>query len=143
MESDGLKRVLNAYVNYAFEDQINEHPSEDEGKNKNCHGHDAPRFTIYDQLYQIINEELENLDLPKPVLVSWLNEEDVEKAINELATAPNISSIKNQYEEIDANYPEVHFDYFQPKEKAPSDNNNNQKEIQTAKYSKRHKLKLE
>lgn len=70
---------------------------------------------------------MEKSELPKPILVSWLKDEDVEKAKEELATTPNISSIKNQFEEIDANYPEVHFDYFH--------SCGNRKGIETAEHS--------
>lgn len=61
-----------------------------------------------------------------------MKDEDVEKAKEELATTPDISSIKKQFEKIDANYPVVYFDYFYPKQKSLS---GNRKGIETAEHS--------
>lgn len=69
---------------------------------------------MYDHLFQIISEEIAKLDLSKPVLVSWLTDEQRKEAIAELESSPtpDISSIKDPVVMLDAEYPEINFNYF-------------------------------
>lgn len=72
------------------------------------------RFQLYDELYHIINAEIEKFQLPKPVLVSWLTDEDKEIAKVELENRqlPDISSICDCFANVHADYPKVNFNYF-------------------------------
>lgn len=71
-------------------------------------------FPFYDDMFRIINEEIDKFELPKPVFVSWLTDAEREKAKKELERKqlPDISSIKNRFENVHAEYPEVDFNYF-------------------------------
>lgn len=66
----------------------------------------------YDRLYQIINEEIENINPSKPALVSWLKNEDKAKAIQEMTDIPGISTVDDPFGATVPKYSEVHFDYF-------------------------------
>lgn len=82
------------------------------GKGKMVQAHTAQMKPFYDQLYDVINEEIAKLKLPKPKLVSWVKEIDFKKAVMETANIPDISSIEDRFEKTDAKYPKVHFDHF-------------------------------
>lgn len=103
-----MRKVVFEFANYAFAHEL---------KHYNDHTqNDIPNFPFYDYFYQIINVEIEKLDVPKPILVSWLKGEDNAKAKLELENIPDISSIRNQFGNGDAKYPKINFYYFQSKE---------------------------
>lgn len=74
--------------------------------------HKDNKKSFYDQFYDVINGEIGKFKVAKPVLVSWLEKKDLEKAKSELRNIPKISDIKDHFEKPDAKYPKVHFDYF-------------------------------
>lgn len=97
-----LKRVFVEFAKHAFGDEIE----------NLVHTHDGYSKPFYDQLYEVINEEIGKLKLPKSNLVSWLKEEDLQKARMESTNIPAISSIKDLFEKDDAEYPKVNLEYF-------------------------------
>lgn len=109
------------FAKYAFGDEIENHPVHTHGAA--CNGRKckmvqtltAQPKPFYDQINDIINEEIAKLGVPKPYAVSWLEEtkEVKKKAIEDAANTPDISSIKNRFEQADAKYPQVEFDYFE------------------------------
>lgn len=82
------------------------------GKRKWADFQDPTGFPFYDELYQIISEEIDKFQLSKPVLVSWLTDEDRVIAKEEIKQLPNISTIEEQFENVDAEYPDVNYNYF-------------------------------
>lgn len=76
------------------------------------HIHSHNKKSFYDHVYDVINEEIGKFELPQPILVSWVEEKDLEKAKSELKNIPAISSIQDRFKEADATYPEVSFTYF-------------------------------
>lgn len=72
-------------------------------------------FGFYDRFYQNIKEEMTILGLPGPALVSWLKKEERQEAMKEFALIPKISSIEDQFQTFEAKYPDVDFEYFNPK----------------------------
>lgn len=72
------------------------------------------RFQLYDELYEIISAKIDKFKLPKPVSVSWLNDKRKEEMEKELKNKqlPDISSIKDRFENIHTAYPKVNFNYF-------------------------------
>lgn len=75
----------------------------------------------YDRLYQIIIEEIENINPSKPALVSWLKDNDKAKAVQELREIPNISSIADPFGMVEPQYSEVNIDYFYKHPKTASE----------------------
>lgn len=113
-----MRRVYVEFATHAFGGEIENWPprtpgaANHGGKAKVIQAHTAQKKPFYDQLNDIINEEINRLKVPTPNLVSWLNGEDFENAILDAANTPHISTIKNRFEKTDAKYPEVCFDYF-------------------------------
>lgn len=94
----------------AFKDEVD--LWKNKGKRKFADFQDTTGFSFYDELYQIISEEIDKFKLPKPVLVSWLTDEDRVIAKEEIKQWPNISTIEDQFENVDAEYPDVNYNYF-------------------------------
>lgn len=73
-----------------------------------------PRIPFYDQMYQVITEDIGKFKLPKPILVSWLTKDKRKEVEKELKNKPlpDITSIKNCFEKPDYKYPKANFTYF-------------------------------
>lgn len=112
IENEGFRRVFVEFAKNAFKDEINLWANKN--KRKLADFQDTTRFPLYDELYQIISEEIDKFKLPQPVLVSWLTDEENEKAKEKWQNEklPDISSIKDRFENVDAEYPEVNYNYF-------------------------------
>lgn len=99
-----MSRVFAEFASYVFEDQIG----------SKSHTNDR-RISIYDKLYQIINEEIAKYENGKPILVSWLTKQEEEKAMLDLETHPiptNISFINDPFNQPMPKYKKVNFKYF-------------------------------
>lgn len=96
-----MRRVLKGFAARIF--YTNNNLSK--GKTKN-----APWISFYDDLYQIINEEIEKYAKEKPAMVSWLTNEEKEEA--KLKLPPSISSNVRPFQRVKPKYPEVKLDYF-------------------------------
>lgn len=110
-----MRRVYERFAEHAFGGEIATRTNGaaiGRGKAKVIQAHTVQKKPFYDQINDIINEEIARLEEPKPNLVSWVKEKDLRKAVSDAANTPDISSIKDRFEEADAKYPEVHFDYF-------------------------------
>lgn len=111
IEYPGLRRVYVEFAKHAFGSPSRTHGAATQGgKSKVVHAAQSKPF--YDQINDIINEEIAKLKEPKPNLVSWLKKKDIQKALQDVANTPDISSIKDRFERTGAKYPDVHFDYF-------------------------------
>lgn len=101
MKHGGLKRVLKEFAARIF---YKKNSSKSEAKN-------APWIPFYDDLYHIINEEIEKYAVEKPAMVSWLT--DKEKEVAKLDSPPSISSEDFPFHQSKPKYPDVKFDYFE------------------------------
>lgn len=71
-----------------------------------------PRIPFYDQMYQVITEDIEKYMLSKPGITSTSNKgKELEKEL-ENRPLPDIASIKNCFEKPDYKYPKANFTYF-------------------------------
>ncbi|XP_031622978.1 uncharacterized protein LOC116340563 [Contarinia nasturtii] len=119
IEDDGLSRVFGEFASYVFEDQI-------ESMNRD----NGTRVSIYDKIYEIINEEIAKYKNGKPVLVSWLTEEEEEKALQDLEEHPiptNITFITDPFNQPMLKYKSVNFEYFSKKKHTNAQSSRNPK----------------
>lgn len=64
----------------------------------------------YDEMYKTINEEIENSNVPKPVLVSWLTPQD--RRIAAKKRLPAINTINDIAQMNEIQYPNPEYDFF-------------------------------
>lgn len=113
-----MRRVYIEFAEHAFGGETENHltrtcgVASNEGEAKVVHTHTAQKKPFYDRVYDIINEEIARFEVPTPNLVSWVKGQDLKRAKLDAANIPDISSIEDRFENTDAKYPEVHFDYF-------------------------------
>lgn len=78
-------------------------------------GDDKKKFPDYDHWYRLVNDEIEKFDSPKPILFSWLTNEQ-RKSIIDLGEhlPPNITKIDDPSKKdfITMPYPDVKRKYF-------------------------------
>lgn len=98
---DGLKKVLVEIAKFVFDCYL---PKE-KSKTKI-----ALQIPIYDQLYKTISDEIKSTGVVEPALVSWLTDEQKDKAKQD--SVADISFIDDPFEVYIHNYPEPDFDFF-------------------------------
>lgn len=67
--------------------------------------HDSDGFPCYDDLYKIINKQIDNFNEQKPVSVSWLTDQ-------QKMEAESIESIKDPSKMVTFHYTAPKLDYF-------------------------------
>lgn len=101
IECDAVRGLLKEMATYAFDNEIKD-------------GNTV--FTFYERFYQNVERVMTELQIPRSALVSWLVEDEMKEAEKlELANIPEISSIKDQFQNVGAKYPEVKPNYFKLK----------------------------
>lgn len=110
IEHPGLRKVFIEFAKHAFEDEIKIiDPTED--INRIRHKYLVmDTIPFYDQVYKIINAEIENYGLEKPALISWLSQDDKRKLRSYLVQ--NISSINDPFGLVERIYTQVDYDFF-------------------------------
>lgn len=75
------------------------------------------KTSFYDQVYDVIDKEIENYMGPAPKMVHWLSEESKNEARKEskINPIPSISSIKDPTKLVKIIYQDVDFEYFNKK----------------------------
>lgn len=75
------------------------------------------KISFYDQVYDVIDKEIENYMGPTPKMVHWLSEESKNLARKEskINPIPSISSIKDPTKLVKIIYQDVDFEYFNKK----------------------------
>lgn len=105
IRSNQLRRIFIEFAGFVLEDKI-------QSKNK------QDKELFYDYFDRIIREEIEKLNPPKPVLVSWLSSDQRNAAIQQLQhesqtkSAISTSSIKNPFALAKIEYPPVNYLHF-------------------------------
>lgn len=99
--SDGLRTVFVEMCKHIYEI---EYPSK-------------THISFYDQVYKVINKEIEKYDGDEPKLVHWLSKESKAMAKKEFESnpIPSISSIEDPTKLVEVKYPDVNFEYFHNK----------------------------
>lgn len=74
-----------------------------------------PRIPFYDQMYQVITENIEKFKLSKSVSVSWLTRDQRKEVEKDLKNKqlPDIASIKDCFARADYKCPKANFTYFE------------------------------
>lgn len=116
IENESFRRVFKEMATNAFKGEVDLWAIKRKRKSAyfslSAYFQDTSGFLHYDELYQIITENIDKFNLPTPVLVSWLTGEERDKVKEEIEQLPDISTIKDQFENINAEYPEVNYNYF-------------------------------
>lgn len=105
-----MRKVFIEFAKHAFEGEINIiDPTEDiDGVRHKYRVMDTIPF--YDQVYKIINTEIDNYGLEKPALISWLSQDGKRKSRGYLV--PNISSINDPFGLVERIYKQVDYDFY-------------------------------
>lgn len=100
-----MRRVFVEFAKHVFSEKIEKNDLRTLGDSG---------IPFYDRMHKIISDDIGKLNLPKPVLVSWLTDVEKKKAQKELKNyqSPDIASLKDSFEKVDHKYPKVDFDYF-------------------------------
>lgn len=110
IDHPGLRKVFIEFAKHAFEIEIKIiEPSEDINGIRHKY-RVMETIPFYDQVYNIINAEIENYGHEKPVLISWLSQQDKRKLRDYLVR--NISSINDPFGSMRPKYSEVDYNFF-------------------------------
>lgn len=110
-----MRRVFIEFAKNIYEGDL----SEEKSQNTNS----LVTILHYDRLHKIICDEIVRVNPSKPALVSWLNNEDKIKAIQELTELPPLTSINDPFGMVEPHYSDVKFDYFYKKHEPKSSEN--------------------